>query len=99
MPLLFGCLSLIFPRVALLLVWLLGGGYLARAYQHWILPVIGFFVLPLTTLVFAYVHNSLGPPGQVTTIEWAFVALAALVDLGMLRGGGGHAQRWRRERW
>ena len=32
MPCLMGCLALSFPRVALFLVWLLGGSYLERAY-------------------------------------------------------------------
>jgi hypothetical protein len=98
MPLLVGCLALIFPRIALFLVWFAGGNYLSRAYEHWILPLLGFFLLPLTTLVFAFVHNSLGPPGTVTTLEWVFVGLAALVDAGLLHRGGGDTRRWRRER-
>src|SRR5262252_6209824 len=33
MPCLVGCLALAFPRFALILVWLFGGNYLARAYD------------------------------------------------------------------
>jgi hypothetical protein len=99
MPFVLGCLALVFPRVALFLVWLLGGNYLHRAYQHWIVPLLGFFLLPLTTLVYAFVHNSLGEAGVVTPLEWVFVAVAALLDVGLFHRGSGHANRWRQERW
>jgi hypothetical protein len=98
-PLLIGCLALVFPRGALFLLWFFGGGYLDRAYHGWVLPLLGFFFLPLTTLVYAFAHNSLGAPGGVSTLGWILVAIAALVDLGLLRGGHRHADRWRRERW
>lgn len=92
-----GCLALVFPRVALVMVWLFGNGYLGRAIEPALWAVLGFFFLPLTTLVFAYASNSLGPPGQLTDLGWILVGLAALLDLGML-GGGRRATRRREER-
>lgn len=95
-PFAVGCLALIFPRFALLLVWLLGGTYLARAYEHWVWPLLGFLFLPLTTLTFAFAFNSVGAPGQVTPLGWLLTALAVLGDLGLLSGG--RKARKRRDR-
>ena len=67
MPFVVGCLALAFPRFALFLVWLLGGDYLTRPYEHWVWPVLGFLFFPLTTLTFAFASNTLGTPGEVGT--------------------------------
>jgi len=95
MPCLLGCLALSFPRFAVFLVWLLGGNYLSRPFEHWLWPFLGFLFLPLTTLTFAYAMNSIGNPGQMSPLGWLLVALAALLDLGLV--GQGHA-RYRKER-
>lgn len=94
MPWLLGCLAIVSPRLILFLVWLFGGGYLSRAYGGFLLPVLGFLFLPLTTLTFAYAHNALGSGGQLTSLGWLLTAVAVLIDIGML---GGH-QRYRRQR-
>src|SRR5262245_40179775 len=98
MPFLVGCLALAFPRMALFFVWLLGGNYIARAYDHWIFPVLGFFFLPLTTLTFAFGLNSLSPPGQMAPLGWLLTGLAVLVDIGMLGGSRKSAKDWRERR-
>jgi hypothetical protein len=98
MPCLVGCLALAFPRLTLFLVWLFGGGYLGRAYDSWIIPVLGFFFLPTTTLVFAFGVNSLSPPGQMSPLGWLLTGLAVLVDIGLLGGGGRSAKKWRDSR-
>lgn len=95
MPLVLGCVALIFPRIVLFLVWLLGGGYLGRAFDHWIWPLLGFFFLPTTTLTFAFASNSLGAPGEVTPLGWMLIVIAGLIDLGLL----GNGERARRRRW
>lgn len=98
MPCAIGCLALAFPRVALFLVWFFGGGYLERAFDAWLWPLLGFFFLPLTTLAFAYGVNSLGRPGDMPPLGWLLVALAAAADLGILGGGGRSANRWQSDR-
>jgi hypothetical protein len=99
MPCLVGCLALVFPRVALLFVWLFGGNYLERAYQsEWLWPLLGFLFLPLTTLAFAYGANSLGSGGDMPPLGWLLVVLALLIDLGLIGGGGRSAYRFRLER-
>ncbi|MDX2055350.1 MAG: hypothetical protein SFV15_23305 [Polyangiaceae bacterium] len=96
MPCLVGCLALAFPRLAVVLVWLLGGSYLSRAYEHWVWPVLGFFFLPLTTLTFAFAMNSMGDPGSVSPLGWLLIALSAALDLGLV--GQGHSGYRKRER-
>jgi hypothetical protein len=95
MPWLFGCLAIVFPRLALFLVWLFGGNYLDRAYASLFLQLLGFLFLPLTTLTFAYAHNSLGVPGQVSSLGWLLTTIAVLVDVGII---GSHQRRRRRQR-
>lgn len=93
-----GCLLFLlaacFPRLSLAAVWLFGGDYLARAYEHrWWLPVLGFVFLPLTTLAYAYGMISIGRPDEMEPISWLLVAIALAIDLGSLGGGGRHAHR------
>jgi hypothetical protein len=95
MPWLFGCLAIVFPRLALLLVWLFGGTYLDRAYGSVLLELLGFLFLPLTTLTYAYAHNSLSAGGQVSSLGWLLTALAVLVDVGII---GSHQRQRRRAR-
>jgi hypothetical protein len=89
-PILLGCLALLFPRISLILVWLLGPeGYLARAIDPWWWILLGFLFAPLTTLAFAYGVNSLTPAGDMPPLGWVLVALGALIDLGLIGGARG----------
>lgn len=92
-----GCLALIFPRITLLVVWLLGPpGYLSRPYPADIWPIVGFFLLPTTTLAFAFSTMSLEPMGGMSPFGWLLTIVALLIDAGLL-GGGGRAARRRRD--
>jgi len=93
-----GCLALSFPRFALFLVWLLGGSYLERAYGGWLMPLLGFFFLPLTTLAFAFSSHSMSYAGQVTPLGWLVVIIALFIDIGLLGGGRQSAKRWQQQR-
>src|SRR5262245_54378647 len=88
MPCLVGCLALMCPRVALVLVWLFGNNYLQSAYQTVLWPVLGFFFMPLTTLAYAWAWHSGG--GNVAGSGVIVIVLAVLVDLGMLGGSASH---------
>jgi hypothetical protein len=92
-----GCLAIFFPRLAVALVWLLGGDYLARAVHPWVWLLLGFFFMPTTVLAFAYAYNSMGVPGQVSPLGWLLVVIAGAVDIGLI-GGGAHSRRKREKR-
>lgn len=76
-------LALISPRLALFALWLFGD-LLSRAFDSWLVPLIGFFVLPWTTLAYAGLWSS---SNDVTGFEWLIVIFAFLVDLGSWFGG------------
>ena len=75
--------SLISPRIALFFIWIFSD-ILSRAFDSWIVPILGFFLLPWTTLAYAAFWDS---GHHVTGIEWFFVALAFVIDLGAYTGG------------
>jgi hypothetical protein len=79
---------LMFPRVVLALMWFFST-YLQRAFHGtFMLPLLGFIFLPLTTLVYAWELNNHMPTAGINLL-WLLLAL--LVDLGGL-GGGAHRQ-------
>ena len=51
---------------------------LSRAFDSWFLPLLGFFLLPWTTLAYA---GFCPPPIKVSGFEWFIVILAFLIDL------------------
>ena len=77
---------MLFPRVALVLMWIFST-YLQRAFHGGlVLPVIGFIFLPLTTIVYAGELNS-GMPTAGINLLW--LLLEVIIDLGGL-GAGAH---------
>jgi hypothetical protein len=78
MPCLALILALISPRLALVGVWLFSD-VLSRAFDSWVLPFIGFFLLPWTTLAYAVMWDV--GTDAVTGFEWFVVGLAFLADL------------------
>jgi len=79
-----GCLLVLFamvsPRLALFFTWLFTDR-VSLAFDTWIWPVIGFFLLPWTTLVWTFAY---APVRGVTGVGWLFVIIAILADLGAL---------------
>jgi ACR3 family arsenite efflux pump ArsB len=91
MPCLLLILFLIFPRIALVLIFLTSN-YLERAYHGLILPLLGFIFVPLTTLAYAWMVNTHQP---IAGINLLILVVAVVIDLGGLGGGEYH----RRTRW
>jgi hypothetical protein len=79
MPCLVVLLALLSPRLALFAIWIFSD-ILSRAYDSWIVPLIGFFVLPWTTLAYAGMWSS--GTNVVRGFEWFIVAFAFVVDVG-----------------
>jgi hypothetical protein len=82
-----GCLvalfALISPRVALVVTWLLTD-VLSRAYDGVVVGVLGFVLLPWTTLAYAWMYDS---GRTVEGLEWFLVGLAFVFDVGSYAGG------------
>jgi hypothetical protein len=84
MPCLAALLALVSPRLALFAIFLFSK-MLDRAFDSWLLPLVGFFLLPWTTLAYTLMWD-LGT-NRVEGFEWFIVVLAFLGDLGSYAGG------------
>jgi hypothetical protein len=84
--------ALVVPRVFLFFAFLMTD-WLQRAYETTIWPLLGFLILPYTTI--AYMAAMIRNHGSVDGIWLVFVVIAVIVDLGNL-GHGEHHRRRRR---
>jgi hypothetical protein len=82
MPCLLIMLGLFLPRVVLFLLWLLTP-YLTRAFETALWPLLGFFVMPYTTLAYAIAINE---GGALKGVWLALLVLGILLDLGAHHG-------------
>ena len=89
MPCFVGCLALLTPRFAIILV-VIFSDYIGRAYQSVLWPLIGFLFMPLTTLAYAWAINS---RGSVAGMHLIVVVIAVLFDLGLLGGSASSRRR------
>jgi hypothetical protein len=77
--------GLLMPRFIMVLLWLFSD-YLSEAYGTWVWPLIGFFVLPTTTLCYAVAVNEFeGFRGWGALLT----VLGLLIDAGLLGRGRG----------
>jgi uncharacterized membrane protein len=88
-PCLFVLLLVAFPRVVLVLMFL-ASTYLQRAYHDMLLLIAGFLLLPLTTIVYAWLVNSRMP---MEGINLLYLILAVAIDVGGWGGGEYHRRR------
>ncbi len=86
-----GCLFVlmagVFPRLALVMVWIARPAMVDAAFTTWIWPLLGLIVLPFATLMYVILWQV----GGLTGWDWFWVVLAALLDLS--HWGAGAAQR------
>jgi hypothetical protein len=75
--------ALISPRLAIVFVWLFSN-VMERAYDDWWVPVLGFFLLPWTTLAYAFCWDS---GRAIEGFDYFIVGLAFIVDIASLAGG------------
>jgi hypothetical protein len=88
MPCFLLILGLIFPRLVLALLFFFTH-FLDRAYHGFLLPLLGFFFLPLTTLIYALIINS---GYQVEGLYLVAIVICVIADLGLI-GGGAKSRR------
>jgi hypothetical protein len=85
---LFALLVVLGPRVAIIFWALVDPLRWELAFGTWIWPILGFLVLPWTTLMFVIVA-----PGGVDGLDWLLLGLAVLGDIASY--GGGYSNRER----
>ncbi len=89
----FSCLFSLFvaaaPRLALVFLWLFRPERFQSAFDGVVVPLVGLVVLRFTT--FAYI---LIAPEGVQGLDWLWLGLAFLVDMGVWAGGGYLGRRW-----
>lgn len=90
MPCIFAMLAVVFPRVAIVLLFLFTN-FFAHIFPGIIVPIVGFLFLPLTLLVYAYLLNIHAPMGIAQLL---FLLIAVIFDLGLV-GGGAFGRRRR----
>lgn len=76
------------PRLALFLMAIFNN-WITRAFGNVWMPLLGFFILPWTTLVYVLVA-----PGGLGFLDIVFLVVAVLADLSAW--GGGATQRAKR---
>lgn len=83
MPCLLALLTLSAPRVVIVLL-VLFGDYIGRAFEGVIIPFLGFLFLPTTTLAYAF---SINENGAIEGIYLIVVIVGVVLDLGLLGSG------------
>jgi hypothetical protein len=86
-PCLIALFALIGPRVALVFTWL-ASNMISRAIDSWAVAVLGFLLLPWTTLAYVVFYD-VGAGREVAGLEWFLVGLAFVADIGSYVGGRG----------
>ena len=89
MPCLLLLLVVAFPRIVLALVFLMSG-YLQRAYDNFLILLLGFLFLPLTTLTYAWMVNN---HRHLDGVNLIILVVAVVIDAGGLGGGEWHRRR------
>lgn len=87
MPCALAAVAFFFPRLVILLL-VIFGNYIGDAYRTTIWPLLGFFLMPYTTLAYAWAWHA--GHGSVQGFGMFVVILGVLVDLGT-HGGSGRA--------
>jgi hypothetical protein len=85
---LFAMFGGLFPRLALLILWIARPALVDAAFTTFILPLLGIIFLPFTTLIYVIVYI----PGEGLTgwgLIWVIIAL--LLDIG--HWSAGYTQR------
>jgi hypothetical protein len=75
------------PRLVIALWWLFDMARWSATFDTFIVPFIGFLILPWTTIMYVLLAD-----GGITGIDWLFMAIAVLVDLGSLGGGAARSR-------
>jgi hypothetical protein len=89
----FGLLGLVAPRFIIVMLWLFTD-YMSRAFTGWLLPTLGFFLLPTTTIAYAIAKNAFSTAtGGIEAAGVVVIVLGVAIDVGIIGSGRGVAKR------
>jgi hypothetical protein len=71
------------PRLAIIIWWLFATSRFNDAFNAIIWPILGIIFAPWTTLMYVILYK-----GGITGLDWLWMGLAILIDLGSYAGGG-----------
>jgi hypothetical protein len=87
-----GCLIVLLmavsARSALAVTWIFTD-LVSRAFDGWVVPLLGLVFLPWTALLYALVYS---PLKGVSLLGWVIVAIGFVADVGTLGDGGRRAK-------
>jgi hypothetical protein len=89
MACLLAVLVVAFPRIAIVLLYLLTN-FFSGIYHSFLIPILGFIFLPLTLIAYTYLVDAHMPLNNIPSLVVIFVAI--ILDLGLVRGA-----TWRRK--
>jgi hypothetical protein len=75
-------LLMVGPRLAIVVWWLVRSSRFADAFNSILWPIAGLIFAPWTTLAYVLVFR-----GGVVGLDWLWIALGIILDLGALGGG------------
>jgi hypothetical protein len=81
-------LAFVGPRLVIFLLWLFTN-YMSRAFDGLLLPLLGFLLLPWTTIAWAIAQNEFGGTSGIGLLV---IVIGFLADIGVL-GGGARGRR------
>ena len=74
----------LFPRLALFILWVARPERIDAVFDTFLLPLLGIVFLPFATLMYVLLYT----PGRgLTGLDWLWVAVAGLFDIGHWAAG------------
>jgi len=87
-----GCMTAFvssFSRIMLLCYWIARPATMNATFNTFILPCLGFLILPFTTLMYVLLWS---PGVGIQGLDWLWLAIAVLLDVASI-GSAGYANR------
>jgi hypothetical protein len=83
MPCLLAVLSLLFPRIVILVLYFFTN-FFSGVFNTVLVPLLGFLFLPLTLLAYTWLTNIRQP---VDALYLVVMIVAVIIDLGLVESG------------
>jgi fructose-specific phosphotransferase system IIC component len=83
-----GCLTALvsgFSRLMLLMYWFARPAHMQAVFNTFIIPCLGFIVLPFTTLMYVLLWS---PQVGLQGLDWLWIAIAVVLDLASIAASG-----------